>query len=170
MQATIPLSTIAGKGVCPRVCSSAIENVKVYQEDGDAQVSEGARQYAGRILVVEDDPDLLSVISRILERAGFLILRARDGEEGWRAIETSHFDLVITDNEMPRLDGMKMIRRLRAYSTEPPCLLISGSIDGQEQRLMRSICPGMVLAKPFSPLVLLETVMHLLLNGEASTA
>jgi two-component system, chemotaxis family, chemotaxis protein CheY len=124
---------------------------------------------ARRILVVEDDSDLLDTMSRILERAGFVIHRAHDGQEGWREIASSHFDLVITDNEMPGLDGVTMIKRLRADSHEPPCLLISGCMDGREAALRASISPGAVLAKPFSSMELIEIVMHLLLRGDCES-
>jgi hypothetical protein len=58
-----------------------------------------------------------------------------------------------------------MIMRLRAVSASLPCLLISGSFDGMESVLNRCISPGAVLAKPFTPTALLETVAGLLRIG-----
>ena len=122
------------------------------------------------ILVVDDDPSILFIISRTVTKAGFQTRTAHDGEEGWEAITTGVFDLIITDTEMPRLTGIDMIKRLRVVSLEPPCLLISGRFTDLESNLRKCICPGDVLAKPFSSEALIEKVYSLLLHGDHHSA
>ena len=116
------------------------------------------------ILVVEDDPALLEIIAMTIQRAGFVADKARNGEEAWTAVCNTHYDLVITDNEIPLLTGVNLIMRLRSVAAVPPCLLISGNITGLDS-LRRNISPGAVLAKPFSSIELLENIYSLLLYG-----
>jgi CheY-like chemotaxis protein len=118
------------------------------------------------ILVVDDDPDCRDLVARTLSRAGFRPETARDGEEGWGALCSATYDLVITDHEMPRLTGLNLIKRLRAVSIEPPCILLSGNLPGPESTLRELVRPGSILAKPFSGIALIEEVFGLLLRGE----
>ena len=118
------------------------------------------------ILVVEDDPTCRELVARTLARAGFQTETARDGEEGWSALCIATFDLVITDNDMPRLTGLNLIKRLRAVSVKPPCILISGSLPGPESTLRDIVHPGSILSKPFTCFALIEEVFGLLLRGE----
>lgn len=119
-----------------------------------------------QILVIDDDATMCEMIARTVRRVGFRAHLARDGEEGWQALCRSSYDLVITDNEMPRLTGIKLIERIRAVSGEPPCILISGSLNGLESMFHEIVSPGAVLAKPFSPTALVETIFGLLLRGD----
>jgi CheY-like chemotaxis protein len=133
-----------------------------------APVAEPRSDWSKQILVVDDDPVILDVISKTMEQLGFVTQRASNGEEGWNAISSSGagFDLVITDNEMPRLTGVNMIKRLREVSAHPPCLLISASLESRESSLRSCIRPGALLAKPFSSAELVEIVYTLLLHGD----
>jgi CheY-like chemotaxis protein len=126
--------------------------------------TEAARGDQRHILVVEDDPSLLDIIAMTIERAGFVADKARNGEEAWTAVCNAHYDLVITDNEMPLLTGVKLIMRLRSVAAVPPCLLISGNLTSLDS-MRRNISPGAVLAKPFSSIELLENIYSLLLYG-----
>ncbi len=128
----------------------------------------GKAQGPRQVLVVDDNSILLEMLARTLQRAGFATEKANDGEEGWTALCDRDFDLVITDNEMPKLTGIDMMRRLRAVSNEPPCLLISGSFNGSETLFRQLIRPGEILAKPFSPERLIEMAFALLLYGDGS--
>ena len=128
------------------------------------------RQYgtpaARQILVIDDDPAVRELVARTVARAGFRADTADDGENGWDALRNAAYDLVITDNEMPRLTGLKLIERIRSVSIEPPCLLISGNPSGAESTLIKSVGACTVLAKPFTPADLIEKVYSLLLYGD----
>jgi two-component system chemotaxis response regulator CheY len=120
---------------------------------------------AKQILVVDDDPDIREMLATTVARAGFRADTASDGESGWYALCHVAYDLVITDNEMPRLTGLKLIERLRSFSTEPPCILISGNLRGAETISVRLIGRGAVLEKPFTPAALIEKIYGALLYG-----
>lgn len=121
-----------------------------------------------QILVVDDDPSLRDLIAKTVTQAGFRVDVARDGEEGWNALCRADYALVITDNEMPKLTGIKLIERIRSVSVEPPCILISGNMAGLETQLAGRPAPEALLGKPFSAAALIERIFTLLLRGETA--
>lgn len=76
-----------------------------------------------RILVVEDEPEIAGLIQSHLERAGFHVMTARDGEAALRQFEQAGPDLVILDLMLPRLDGWEVSRRIRSLSSVPIIML-----------------------------------------------
>src|SRR3954471_86130 len=89
--------------------------------------AEGSQQV--RILVIEDEPRILSFLSRGLEAEGFFVLGARDGQEGLRLAETTNFDLVILDLLLPRLDGLSLLRILDEKQPAVPVVIVSARAD-----------------------------------------
>jgi DNA-binding response OmpR family regulator len=120
-----------------------------------------------QILVIDDDPHVRELVAKTVTRAGFRADTESDGESGWHALCRVAYDLVITDNEMPRLTGLKLIERIRGFSNEPPCILISGKQLGDESTRMPLVGIDGFLAKPFSPAALIEKVYDLLLHGQS---
>jgi DNA-binding NtrC family response regulator len=85
------------------------------------------------ILVVDDDEVVRELHQSILEYAGFATMGAEDGERALALLETRMIDLVMTDNQMPRLGGIGLVRRMRAAGYGIPVVMVSGSIvDGTE--------------------------------------
>jgi DNA-binding response OmpR family regulator len=119
-----------------------------------------------QILVVDDDPQVRGLVAGTVRRAGFRADTAEDGEEGWTALCRTSYDLLITDHEMPRLTGLKLIERLRAVSMEPPCILISGNMPGTDCVLLKILHPGAILEKPFLPNALIELIYDFLLEND----
>ena len=66
----------------------------------------------GSILVIDDDDSILELLSVWFSKAGYLVRTARNGREGIRSINGTHFDLVITDIFMPEMDGMEVIQKI----------------------------------------------------------
>jgi len=81
------------------------------------------------ILFVEDDADLASLGQDVLESAGYRVSVARDGVEALDVLRSACFDLVITDVEMPRMDGVSLVRALRKEGHSVPVLIVSGAPD-----------------------------------------
>ncbi len=77
----------------------------------------------GRILVVDDDSDSRQLSVNALVGAGYEVESARDGVAGWDALQVKGYDLVITDNHMPRLTGIEMIAKLRSAHMSVPIIL-----------------------------------------------
>ena len=112
------------------------------------------------ILVVEDDADIREIYSCILIGSGYRVDTAEDGEAGWQALHAvsgNHYNLLITDNSMPKLSGVEMVGRLRAKRMDLPVILASGSTPVDTERLQLAA----ILRKPFMPDELVQTVKDL---------
>jgi len=120
-----------------------------------------------QILVVDDDETVLTVASIILTRAGMSVSTARDGEAGWDATVRQTFDLIVTDNDMPKLRGVDLIRRLRSTDYRAPIVLISGGLLPDDRLLLPLLGHGAILPKPFDGKALVEVVQRLLVAPSA---
>lgn len=103
-----------------------------------------------RVLVVEDDLDTLEWVSNGLEEAGHTVERAADGKEGlFQAIEHD-FDVIVLDRMLPKLDGLNVLRSLRAEGDGTPVLILSalGEVDDRVQGLRAG--GDDYLVKPFA--------------------
>lgn len=81
------------------------------------------------ILVVDDDPLNLQLVSRILAHAGFATAVASDGDEAVDRIITGQFDAVVSDVRMPRLSGIELLKNIRARFPWLPVILMTGQIE-----------------------------------------
>jgi two-component system, chemotaxis family, chemotaxis protein CheY len=104
-----------------------------------------------RVLVLDDDADMLSVYASTLARAGYTADAAGDGEHGWEALCAVEYDLLLTDNDMPRLTGVELIARLRRAGMTLPVIIATGSIVLPEGGDGERLGLASVLHKPFTP-------------------
>ena len=115
---------------------------------------------AARVLVVDDDPLNRMMLTLGLEEQGHTVVQAEDGQAGLELLEREPFDLVITDIEMPRLDGHALLDRRREASrwSDTPFIVVSG-VDEMES-IVRCIQRGAedYLPKPFDPVLLAARV------------
>ena len=119
----------------------------------------------GRILVVDDDAGIRKILTAMLQKYGYLTQDAADGEEGWDTLRAGSFDVLITDQEMPRLTGLDLLRRARAQLFHLPVILISGNLPYDEPGFRHLLLPGCALAKPFTFVELLAAVRGCLVSG-----
>jgi DNA-binding response OmpR family regulator len=122
------------------------------------------------ILVVDDEAHITHVVSLKLRNAGFTVLTARDGEEGFELAVKIEPDLIITDLQMPYMTGVEMCARLRrnARTSEIPALLLTARGYALEDGdLERTNIKGM-LSKPFSPREILARVQETLGASDAA--
>src|SRR5687768_13537331 len=77
-----------------------------------------------KLLVVDDEKNLRLVIQKEMSRVGHLVETAPDGEAAWEILEARDFDVLLCDINMPRLDGMALLRRLREKSANPPEIIM----------------------------------------------
>jgi signal transduction histidine kinase/ActR/RegA family two-component response regulator len=123
------------------------------------------------LLVVEDEAAVRRAVQRTLERLGYRVIAAHDGEDALRVVETAGaIDLLLTDVVMPGIDGPELACRLRARWSELPVLFVTGySAD----RLARSGAVGphdRVLEKPYQPSDLARAIRQMLEARESRTA
>jgi len=121
-----------------------------------------------RVLVVEDDSKIASFVVRGLKEAGFAVDHAADGEAGLGLAETTAFDAAIVDVMLPRLDGISLIRRLRAAGHAVPVLILSakGAVDDRVRGLQSG--GDDYLTKPFAFSELLARVHALIRRASQS--
>jgi CheY-like chemotaxis protein len=104
-----------------------------------------------RILIVDDDPWILRMVSTLLEKRGYGIFTAEDGEEGVLKADQARPDLIITDVMMPRMDGWQMVRALRSRPELAfiPVIFLT-ALGGEEDRIKGfRLGADDYLAKPF---------------------
>ena len=111
-----------------------------------------------RILVLDDEPALSRLIAAFLARAGYVVDTAGDGEQGWAALNVRPYDLLMTDNDMPRLTGLELVRRLRTSGIVLPIIMVSGSEDVRALADDDVLRLSAVMPKPFNPAELIAQV------------
>ena len=120
-----------------------------------------------RILLIEDDVKVASLVARGLEDAGFAVDRAVDGEEGLRKALKDPYDTVIVDIMLPKLDGLSLIEDLRRKEINTPILILSAkrSVDDRVRGLQTG--SDDYLTKPFAISELLARVQALIRRTNA---
>jgi DNA-binding response OmpR family regulator len=116
------------------------------------------------VLAADDDEDILELVAFRLERSGYTVLRAKDGEEALRLALEAKPDLAVLDVMMPKLDGYELTRRLRADDATrrmPIILLTARSQDADVQAGFDAGADD-YLRKPFSPQELRARVQAIL--------
>jgi DNA-binding response OmpR family regulator len=105
------------------------------------------------ILIADDDPDILALVSFRLERAGYEVVQARNGEEAVQLALARRPDLAVIDVMMPRIDGYEATRQLRRQeeTSRMPIILLTARV--QEEDIARGFNAGAddYVRKPFSP-------------------
>lgn len=123
-----------------------------------------------RILVADDSEALRRVMFDCLASAGFDVDTAAEGEAAWQAVQEDHYDLIITDNDMPRLTGLELSERIRSAGLTLPIIMVSGSLSEACVRDCANLHIA-VVPKPFAFGSLLTTVNNTLRDSaEATTA
>jgi len=114
--------------------------------------------YGKRVLVVEDDDTGRDMLSVLLVHAGYNVHPVSDGQEALSEMKRRHFDVVITDYRMPRLDGMKFLSLSRIEWPETPVVMVSGDHPDMADAAVRQGAFAW-LQKPYEPKILLEIVL-----------
>jgi CheY-like chemotaxis protein len=150
---------------------------------GDADANEGIRQATGfdkqplahavatappaankavsgssSILLAEDDPRARSLWTLTLARAGYAVTPVEDGLQAWETLVSKRFDLLVTDNEMPRLTGLELAAKARLEGMRLPIIMASGSANMMEGADCRWLQFAALLQKPFTPADLSKAV------------
>jgi DNA-binding response OmpR family regulator len=124
------------------------------------------------ILLCDDEIHILRAAEFKLKKAGYDVRTAGDGLEAWEAIQQQKPDLLITDCQMPRLDGLGLVRKVRenpATADLPVFMLTAKSFELSQDDLARKWSISAVIAKPFSPRELLQRVNAVLQEHVVST-
>ena len=129
---------------------------------------------AQKILIIEDEKELASILGAYLEVEGFLPIVRNDGLEGYKAFETEQPSLILLDIMLPKKDGISVCKDIREHS-DVPIIMISAKSGEMDKVIALGIGADDYVTKPFSPLELVARVKANLrryeqLLGKASTA
>jgi CheY-like chemotaxis protein len=88
-----------------------------------------------KILVIDDEPFVLSTLVDLLGESGYEVLAAQGGQIGLELFEREHPELVLTDMRMPEVNGLEVIARVKALSPGTPVVVLSGAGESEEEAL-----------------------------------
>jgi DNA-binding response OmpR family regulator len=123
------------------------------------------------VLLIEDDVELLQMMSQVFAGAGFEVMTAENGEQGLMVFDLWPAELVVTDMIMPRVEGVETILALCMRRPQPKIIAISGGFRGEPDdclTLARHVGADQTLAKPFRSGDLLFMAQALLAAGPAN--
>jgi len=112
------------------------------------------------ILAVDDSASMRQMVSFTLKSAGYQVVEAVDGQDAWEKSVGRDFDLVLTDQNMPRLDGIGLTKKLRENPKfrATPILILTTESSEQMKQAGRSAGATGWLVKPFDPTKLIEVI------------
>ena len=117
------------------------------------------------IFLIDDDKNILTSVSMLLESEGYKVKTFSDGESGLKAILENHPDIAVVDIKMPRLDGIELLKKLRKTSDMPIIFLTSKDTEIDEL-LGLKIGADDYITKPFSQRILIERIRILIKRDE----
>lgn len=120
---------------------------------------------SGRILIAEDNQALSSVLRFNLERAGHEVIIANDGAEAFELVQESQYDVVLTDQQMPRMTGHEFCTRMREmdnYASIPVIMLTAKGLELELSELKNELGISATFIKPFSPSAVVRRVSECL--------
>ena len=103
-----------------------------------------------KVLIIEDENELTSVLEAYLQRAGFDVLIADRGDKGINLWERNKPDMVLLDLNLPRMDGIDIARRIR-QTDDTPIIMITARVDEVDRLLGLELGADDYISKPFSP-------------------
>jgi DNA-binding response OmpR family regulator len=104
-----------------------------------------------RVVVADDNEHIRKLMGLIFNiPSGYTVRFAEDGEDAWVSLTAEPFDLLVTDIDMPRLNGIQLVRRMRNHSFLQPVIFVSGCLPKDADASFRRLAPCDGLEKPFS--------------------
>jgi len=110
----------------------------------------------GKVLVVEDEPEMMALVSFVLKRSGYDVVQAADGMEAIRQYDMEHPDLVVLDLNLPKVSGFRLLRLFKRASPVPTRVIVLTALDFQEAEEVARSGADDFITKPFDPQQLLQ--------------
>lgn len=139
--------------------ASIVESVQSEPEEPSGEHIDGFAM-AKRILTIDDSKTMRDMLMLTLRDAGFDVIQAVDGEDGVNALKAQTIDVVITDINMPKMDGYEVIRQLRSDPQHKtlPILVLTTESDTDKRSIARAAGATGWMVKPFDPERLVQTI------------
>lgn len=122
-----------------------------------------------RILVVDDDGDMRQFNVEVLIQSGYHVEAAKDGAMAWTLLQEANYDLLVTDNDMPKVSGIELLKTLHAARRALPVIMATGALPQDEFARHPWIQPAAVIIKPYTVEKFLGTVKEVLLTSGTRT-
>jgi len=119
-------------------------------------------------LVVDDNEDIRDVFQRLVERAGHIVSTARDGQEAVEIVAGESFDVMLLDLTMPRMNGVDVVRWLRAHPEVAPAMrvVVISAWAGEHRAVLQELGITTVMQKPLRIQQLTDLIAETLLESE----
>ncbi|MBQ4323625.1 MAG: response regulator transcription factor [Clostridia bacterium] len=117
----------------------------------------GSEKLNATVLVVDDDPEIVSAITKLLEMEGYSVLKAYDGLEALEVLSQNKVHLILMDLMMPRVDGLSAVMRIRK-DNNIPIIILSARTEDNDKILGLNVGADDYIAKPYNPMELLARV------------
>jgi two-component system, chemotaxis family, chemotaxis protein CheY len=116
------------------------------------------------VLIVDDSATMRQMVSFTLKQAGFAVLEAGDGQQGLERLAGARVDLIVTDLNMPRMDGIELIRHVRSLAASKHLPILMLTTESQQEKRQQGRAAGATgwMVKPFEPQKLLQTIAKVL--------
>jgi DNA-binding response OmpR family regulator len=136
-----------------------MNDVRPQHPDSPKRISDVDRK---RILVIDDDMPLRGMLAAALRQHGFQVLLAGDGEEGQRALNIHHPDVILLDLAMPKVNGWDFLQRLQetGHLGRVPIIVVSAHLRVEPQAVLQ-MGVSAILPKPFNLPELIDLIEHL---------
>jgi DNA-binding response OmpR family regulator len=117
-----------------------------------------------KILIADDEPSIVAAVEFLLQRSGYEVHVARDGDEALKLVEATHPDLVLLDVMMPQKSGYEVCKRIRERADWRHIKIIMLSAKGRDAEVSRGLSMGadIYVTKPFSTRELMDKIKGLL--------
>jgi DNA-binding response OmpR family regulator len=112
--------------------------------------------------VVDDDVSVRQLSTQVLIHFGYVVDTAEDGDAAWEALNADSYDLLITDNNMPKVTGVELLKKLRAARMELPVIMATGTVPTEEFIRYPWLQPAATLPKPYTATEMLCAVKDVL--------
>ena len=116
-----------------------------------------AARIPGKILVIDDDKSARLLLERVLSRAGHTVILVDNGEQGLSLLAKDHYDLIITDKNLPGIDGLEVLRLARQQMPTLQAIVITGFPTPETKSSARDLGVFSYVTKPFGILDILGT-------------
>jgi len=114
------------------------------------------------ILVVEDDKMIRRLNCEVLTYSGYQVDTAEDGAAAWDALQLNNYDLMVTDNDMPKMTGVELLQKILAANLALPIIMATGTFPEEEFSRYPWLQPNLTLLKPYTFDELLAAVKEVL--------
>ncbi len=129
----------------------------------------GGAFFNGRVLIVDDEPDILEILKEIVEQSSVLVFTATNGKEAMDILETKQIDVVLSDLMMPQMDGVELLREMRNKKMDLPFIFITGNPSNHLNLEALQLGAFDAIEKPFQPDTIDTLIQEALRQQESLT-